>query len=88
MENKTDNPLKVELIVRDGCNFSFRTLRSLLHTQKQLPGMEINVVEITDSDEHKHSLGGITPSIWVNDELWFMGSFSADKFLAKVETLA
>jgi len=50
--------------------------------------MEIVVVDIAHSGEHRRTLGGITPSIWVNDELWFMGSFSTDKFLAKVNALA
>ncbi|NQV29661.1 MAG: hypothetical protein HQ508_02120 [Candidatus Marinimicrobia bacterium] len=74
------NPINVEVVIRPGCNFSYRTLKSLLQCKKVFPSMDVKVLDIAASGKNRQTLGGITPSIWVNGELWFLGSFSVDKF--------
>ncbi len=74
--------------MRDGCNFSMNTLKSLLSIRKQYSGMTLEVIDISKCPDDRKSLGGITPSIWVNDKLWFLGSFSLEKFHSRLSTIA
>lgn len=78
--NSGNHPINVDIIIRPGCNFSYRTLKTLLQSKTQFPSMNVKVVDIAASGKNRKTLGGITPSIWVNGELWFLGSFSVDKF--------
>jgi len=49
--------------------------------------MHLDVVDIADSPRDRQTLGGITPSIWVNDELWFLGSFSREDFNQRLDLI-
>lgn len=77
-------PIRVEIIVRDGCELSIKTVKALLRTKKLLSGMTLKITDISESGPYRNTVGGITPSIWVNDELWFLGSYSQDSFLGKL----
>ncbi|MBC8376932.1 MAG: hypothetical protein H8E26_12870 [FCB group bacterium] len=90
MENiKTESDrIKVEIIIRDGCNFSYETLRSLLQSRAQYPEMVLSVVDIADSGDSRQTIGGITPSIWVNNKLWFLGSFSEETFHSRLALMS
>ena len=80
-------PINVEVIIRPGCNFSYRTLKTLLQSKAEFPSMAVKVVDIAESGKNRQTLGGITPSIWVNGDLWFLGSFSADKFRSRLNAI-
>ena len=86
--NTDSNQIKVEIIVRDGCNYSYHTLKSLLQSREQFPDMILSVVDIADSAENRQTIGGITPSIWVNNKLWFLGSFSVETFHSRLSLLS
>jgi len=79
--------IKVEIIIRDGCNFSYKTLKSLLLSRDLFPEISLVVVDIADSANDRQTIGGITPSIWVNNKLWFLGSFSSDTFHFRLSVL-
>jgi len=81
------NKIKVEIIVRDGCNFSYETLKSLLLLRDDHPEMMLSVVNIDQNTDNRRTIGGITPSIWVNNKLWFLGSFSSEKFQTRLSAL-
>lgn len=78
---------KVEIIIREDCKFSNNTLNSLLSVRKYYSGMTLEVINIAECPDERKSLGGITPSIWVNDKLWFLGSFSLDNFHSRLSIL-
>lgn len=80
--------IRVEIIVREGCNFSYKTLKSLLLCREQFPEMIVRVVDIAESGDNRRTLGGITPSIWVNNKLWFLGSFSAETFRTRLSLIS
>jgi len=81
------NQIQVEIIVREGCNFSYQTIKTLLLCRAQYPAMKLSVVDIADCGSNRRSLGGITPAIWVNDNLWFLGSFSSKTFHTRMSIL-
>ncbi len=90
MENIHTDPdqIKVEIIVREGCNFSYNTLKSLVQSLELFPEMILSVVDITDTADNRQTIGGITPSIWVNNKLWFLGSFSLETFHSRLSSLS
>jgi len=79
--------VKVEVIVREGCRYSDRVLNELAQIRQDFPDMAFEVVLASDSRIKKRSRGGITPSIWVNDKLWFLGTFCSEKFYSKMREL-
>ena len=86
--NTDSDQINVEIIIRDGCNFSYETLKSLLQSREQYPEMVLSVVDIADTGANRQTLGGITPSIWVNNKLWFLGSFSAETFHSRLSSMS
>ena len=86
--DQKSNQIRVEIIIRDGCNFSFQTIKSLLQTQKEFPEMALQIIDIADTGPDRNTLGGITPSIWVNDKLLFLGSYSSELFYQQMATLS
>ncbi|MBT4034815.1 MAG: hypothetical protein HOB84_01370 [Candidatus Marinimicrobia bacterium] len=86
--NTESDQIIVEIIVRDGCNFSYETLKSLLESRELYPGMVLRVVDIADSEDNRRTIGGITPSIWVNNKLWFLGSFSEETFHSRLSSMS
>jgi len=79
--------IKVEIVVRDGCNHSYKTLRSLLQIRDEHPEMLLSIVNIADQANNNRKAGGVTPSIWVNSELWFLGSFTPETFQSRLLAL-
>ncbi|NQT63165.1 MAG: hypothetical protein HQ556_09440 [Candidatus Marinimicrobia bacterium] len=86
--NTDSDQIRVEIIIRDGCNFSYETLKSLLKSRELYPEMVLRVVDIADSGDNRQTIGGITPSIWVNNKLWFLGSFSAETFHSRLSSMS
>ena len=75
MSFKTD-PIKiidVHVFIREGCHFSARILDELHGICKELPIINLSIKDVTEVQQEKPMSGGITPSIWVNGELWFLG---------------
>lgn len=81
------NQIKVEVIIRDDCFFSRTTLESLQAIMVKHPNLNLQVTDIAESSIERRIVGGITPSIWVNDQLWFLGSFSAEKFDSRLNSM-
>lgn len=79
--------IKVELLVRHGCSFCDRINQELLQIQQDYPEMILHIKDISEIQETRSHMGGITPTIWVNEELWFLGSFNSDTFCSRMNAL-
>ncbi len=80
--------IQVELIVREECDFCDRINRQLFQLNDNYPEMKLDIKNITEMQADRMTLGGITPSIWVNGKLWFLGSFDQEKFLTRMNALS
>jgi len=49
--------------------------------------MLLSIVNIADQANNNRKAGGVTPSIWVNSELWFLGSFTPETFQSRLLAL-
>ncbi len=85
--NTVSDPVKVELVVRDGCRYSDRVLDEMQQMSNNFPEMMVEVVAASDPQKGNRPRGGITPSIWVNGKLWFLGTFCPKKFTTKMSEL-
>jgi hypothetical protein len=83
-----DKSIKVYLIVRDGCSFSDRVVKTLKSISNSNPDIDLSIEDVGNVTLEKLRSGGITPSIWVNGELWFLGAFNELTFQEKIELLA
>lgn len=90
MRETKDNPnqINVELIVRSDCGFCDRINDELIQMNLHFPEMCIATKHISEIGNEKRPMGGITPSIWVNGELWFLGSFDNEIFQNRIQVLA
>jgi len=79
--------IQVEVLVRKGCSYSDRVLENLNLICKNNPYAELHIHNSGDPEPCRKSFGGMTPSIWVNGKLWYLGSFNAEKFKNKLQTL-
>jgi hypothetical protein len=80
--------IKVEILVRSGCTYSERTLKELEYICHINPNTILEIIHTDDPEPCRKSFGGITPSIWVNGKLWYLGSFNDVKFRAKLRALS
>ena len=90
MENSavTTEQLNVEVIIRQGCQYSDRVLNELTAAQVDFPLMTLVIADINDPANKRRPLGGITPSIWVNGKLLFLGNYSQPRFYKKMKKLS
>jgi len=80
--------LNVEVIIRPGCRYSDRVLNELNAARVDFPQMTLAIVDINESGNNRRPLGGITPSIWVNGKLLFLGTYSQPRFYKKMKKLS
>ncbi|NQV15513.1 thioredoxin family protein [bacterium] len=79
--------INVELIVRPECGYCERINQELYQINDQTPEMSLDIRNIADMEGVKRPMGGITPSIWVNGQLWFLGSFNDETFRNRLKAL-
>ncbi len=84
---KRNSTIKVELIIRDNCNYCDRISHALSQLNDSYPELRIITKNITQVQGSRQSIGGITPAIWVKDKLWFLGSFNSDIFCDRINGL-
>ncbi|MBL7011175.1 MAG: hypothetical protein ISR82_08140 [Candidatus Marinimicrobia bacterium] len=78
----------IQVIVRNNCQICDRILDELESIPVQINPLEIQVFNIDiDSTIPDHCQPFITPAIWVNGNLWYLGGFDRDRFYEKLMLL-
>ncbi|MBT3663162.1 MAG: hypothetical protein HOG73_02130 [Candidatus Marinimicrobia bacterium] len=75
----------VQVVVRDSCKICDRVLDQIKSVSKQFP----HIVVQTFNLDHEHAIPDycqtfITPAIWVNGKLWYLGGFDYNRFCEKL----
>jgi len=86
-QQSTGDPIHVEVITRQGCAYSLKTIESLLMISHRHPELTLTIMDAAEVETTRRTFGGITPSIWVNDQLWFLGSFDFHRFQRLIDTI-
>jgi hypothetical protein len=79
--------IQVEVIIRQDCRGSQRVWDDLIIVQQELSHLQLKLIDINDLTSRQRPWGGITPTIHVNGELWFLGAYSRQRFLEKISLL-
>jgi len=75
----------IQVIVRNNCQICDRILDELKSMPRQSNPIEIQVFNIDiDSTIPDHCQPFITPAVWVNGNLWYLGGFDRDRFCEKL----
>ncbi len=87
-KNKGSKNTVVQVIIRNSCRICDCVLNQLKSIQKQFPLIDIQVFNLeNEQDIPDHCQPFITPAIWVNGRLWYLGGFDYDRFCEKLMLL-
>ncbi|MCK5795342.1 MAG: hypothetical protein KAH12_11585 [Anaerolineales bacterium] len=84
LSQSTIDPVKIEVVIREGCSYSDRVLDEIIHLKNQFPAIVLEVINASSLPSNGRFKGGITPSIWVNGKLWSLGSYCSETFHQKL----
>ena len=80
--------IKVQIVVREDCLSCAQTHEDL---DSYCRSRESLSLEVVDLDKGETPPGGrqscITPAIWVNKKLWYLGGFDIDRFHERINQL-
>lgn len=86
--NSTDNSVLVQLIIRPSCGICKRVHQELANLHRKHQAMELQVYDLDHGDalpQGKQPF--ITPAVWVNGSLWYLGGFEPQRFEEKLNRL-
>ena len=86
MEESNCQKIRVLLISRESCKVCKDVYDDLWKYKKTNNNIDLKVVDASEMDDsEKRSV--ITPALWVNDNLWYFGSFDMNRFDEKIQML-
>ncbi len=78
--------IQVELITRSGCRAGERVRQVLTMLHGRLKQMDLQIFDLNKKpvlpDRRQAT---ITPAVWVNGKLWFMGGFDPTRFWKRLQ---
>ncbi len=84
----TKNTILVQLIVRDSCPICDKIQTFLEGCRPSHPGMKVQVFNLDHGDViPEYSQCFVTPALWVNGSLWYLGGFDPRRFEEKIQFL-
>ncbi|MFQ6612581.1 MAG: hypothetical protein ACE5D2_05705 [Fidelibacterota bacterium] len=84
----TENTILVQLIVRDSCPICDKVQGFLEHYQPSHPKVKLQIFNLDHGDAiPEYSQCFVTPALWVNGSLWYLGGFDPPRFDEKVQKL-
>jgi len=81
-------PIQVQLIVRPSCGICKRVHKELTQIRGKHEAMHLQVFNLEQGDplpQGKQPF--ITPAVWVNGSLWYLGGFDPQRFEEKLNSL-
>ena len=77
----------VMFLMRESCNECKEVLRILSIYMKDKTHINFMIIDLDNENDFKRKSSSITPSIWVNDRMWFAGKVNMDRFDKKINEL-
>ncbi len=82
------NPIMIHLIVRGSCHKCKTVLMTLKSIQSYNREVKLQIFDLEKGDNlPEKAQPFITPAVWVNGILWYLGSFNQQGFIQKIENL-
>ena len=79
------NKINVTFLMRRSCKMCCDIKRNISEYMKKNIHINYKIIDLDNDNkffEKRHS--SITPALWVNDKMWYAGSFDLKKFEKKV----
>lgn len=88
MNKSFDGKIIVQLIKRDSCRICSSVQNQLQKYLKEIDTIDLQVINLDRGDllPPKRQCY-ITPAIWVEDRLWYLGGFDLNRFEEKISKL-
>lgn len=83
MHPQSDSIINIEILIRKGCPLSERTGKAIKEICGRFEQVRLSIYDISINPAKRPSIS-ITPSVWANDELWYLGSFDPQGFEQKL----
>ena len=90
MESTTEieKLIHIELVVRPTCQICKKVRRELEHITKPITTVELSVINADTAGRYPGKYQPyVTPAIWVNNSLWYLGGFDSTRFITKLNQL-
>ncbi|MEE8335987.1 MAG: thioredoxin family protein [Candidatus Neomarinimicrobiota bacterium] len=82
------NPIMIHLIMRGSCHKCETVSMTLKSFQSQNLDVKLQIFDLEKGDNlPEKAQPFITPAVWVNGILWYLGSFNQQAFIQKLENL-
>jgi len=86
--NSEDRPVQVQLIIRPSCGICKRVQEELDKLRGKYTTMQLQVYDVEKGNTlPKGKQPFITPAVWVNGSLWYLGGFDPHRFEEKLNRL-
>lgn len=84
---KENIKVDVKFLMRESCNECKEVLRILSIYMKDKSYIKFTIIDLDNDDSFDRKHSSITPSIWVNDRMWFAGRVNMERFDEKITKL-
>jgi hypothetical protein len=89
MKNSFDGKIIVQLIKRDSCRICDSVQNQLQRYIRAVDMVDLQIIDLDSGDSLPPKRQCyITPAIWVEDRLWYLGGFDITRFGEKISKLA
>ena len=84
---KENIKVDVMFLMRESCNECREVLRILSIYMKDKNHINFTIIDLDDDNNFIRKHSAITPSIWVNNKMWFAGKVNINRFDEKINKL-
>ncbi len=86
IQNKSgQNNILVQLVIRDSCQICGRVKFELKRFAQNNSLLKLQVFDLENGDTiPDYAQPFVTPAIWVNGMLWYLGRFEPERFAEKI----
>lgn len=84
---KDNKKIDVLFLMRESCQACKEVLKILTIYMKENDHINFTIIDLDDDDNFKRKHSSITPSIWVNNNMWYAGRIDINKFDKKITKL-
>lgn len=84
---KDNKKIDVLFLMQESCQACKEVLKILTIYMKENDHINFTIIDLDDDDNFKRKHSSITPSIWVNNNMWYAGGIDINKFDKKITKL-
>jgi hypothetical protein len=88
MKKHLDDTILIELVKRSSCRICNEVTKELISYQRQKKHVNLKIFDVEKGDTISEKLQCyITPAVWVEGQLWYLGGFDINRFDQKISEL-